>query len=208
MHYDNKWQVVGGHISHYLLEKSRIISQNEAERNYHVFYMLCAGASADLRAKLKLHNPDHFKYLCGANQYFLTTKTEKLVSNTQKSKSHLSQGALHDPLLDDYNDFQELDQALSRLGIDNDLKLQIYSLVAAVLHLGNIRFEDNPEDTRGGCRVQADSEHGLAFTASLLGVDSFELRTALTSRIMQSKGGGVKGTVIMVSIQPSTPRCL
>lgn len=200
VHYDQKWQVVGGHISHYLLEKSRIISQNEAERNYHVFYMLCAGASNDIRDKLQLHNPDQFRYLNkGSNQYFLNAKTEKLVSASQKSKTHLSQGFLHDPLLDDYNEFQELDQALMRLNIGDDLKFQIYSLVASVLHLGNIQFEDNPEDTRGGCRVKAESEQGLAFTSKLIGVDSFELRTALTSRIMQSKGGGVKGTVIMVS---------
>lgn len=43
VHYNSQWLVVGGHISHYLLEKSRIVGQNIDERNYHVFYMLIAG---------------------------------------------------------------------------------------------------------------------------------------------------------------------
>lgn len=61
VHYDAKCQVVGGYISHYLLEKSRICTQSAEERNYHVFYMLCAGAPASLREKLRLGKPDDYR---------------------------------------------------------------------------------------------------------------------------------------------------
>uniref|UniRef100_A0A1B0DQX6 Uncharacterized protein n=1 Tax=Phlebotomus papatasi TaxID=29031 RepID=A0A1B0DQX6_PHLPP len=61
VHYDGKYAVVGGHISHYLLEKSRICTQSPDERNYHVFYMLCAGAPQQLREKLHLGKPDEYK---------------------------------------------------------------------------------------------------------------------------------------------------
>lgn len=114
-----------------------------------------------------------------------------------KSKTHQAKGPLKDPILDDYDDFQQLDQALSRLGLTESTKFEIYALVAAVLHLGNITFEENPEDVRGGCQVSKTSEQTLAITSKLIGVDSFELRQALVSRVMQSKGGGIKGTVIM-----------
>lgn len=70
-------------------------------------------------------------------------------------------------------------------------------MVASVLHLGNVAFEDNPEDKKGGCKVCANSEKSLTTAARLMGVDPGELRQALVSRVMQSSRGGLKGTVIM-----------
>jgi len=70
-------------------------------------------------------------------------------------------------------------------------------MVASVLHLGNVAFEDNPEDKKGGCKVWANSEKSLTIAARLMGVDPGELRQALVSRVMQSSRGGLKGTVIM-----------
>ena len=63
--YQRNWlfRVVGGYISHYLLERARVVSQASEERNYHIFYMLCAGAPNDLYKKLKLQPPDKFRYL-------------------------------------------------------------------------------------------------------------------------------------------------
>ncbi|XP_034117336.1 myosin heavy chain 95F isoform X1 [Drosophila nasuta] len=201
VHYDGKCQVVGGYISHYLLEKSRICTQSAEERNYHVFYMLLAGAPQQLRDKLSLGKPDDYRYLSGCTQYFANAKTEQLIPGTQKSNSHQKKGPLKDPIIDDYQHFQNLDKALGRLGLSETDKMGIYTLVAAVLHLGNITFEEIPDDVRGGCQVSEASEQSMTITSGLLGVDETELRTALVSRVMQSKGGGFKGTVIMVPLK-------
>jgi len=81
-------------------------------------------------------------------------------------------------------------------------RLSVYTTIAAVLHLGNVDFEDDPDDNRGGCRVTAKSETSLVFTSSLIGVDPDELRRSLTFRVMQTNNkGNTKGTVIMVPLK-------
>ncbi|KAJ9598039.1 hypothetical protein L9F63_026855 [Diploptera punctata] len=154
---------------------------------------LCAGAPEKLREQLSITKPDDFHYLNhGCTQYFTTNSSEKKLNNSQKSQNHLKKGGLRDTMLDD---------ALGRLGLSDAERLEIYSTVAAVLHLGNVAFEDNPEDTKGGCKVCANSEKSLATAAKLIGVDPGELRQALVSRVMQSSRGGLKGTVIMVPLK-------
>lgn len=64
---------IAGYISHYLLEKSRMCVQGEQERNYHIFYQLCAGSSPDIQKQLRLLPPDQYRYLNrGCTQYFLS----------------------------------------------------------------------------------------------------------------------------------------
>nr|CAD7587509.1 unnamed protein product [Timema genevievae] len=202
VHFNSKCQVVGGYISHYLLEKSRICMQGPEERDYHVFYLLCAGAPESLRRQLDITKPDDFHYLKhGCTQYFTSSATEKQLNNTQKSKAHQAKGSLRDPILDDVKDFNSVDQALARLGLTDAERLNIYTTVAAVLHLGNIVFEERPEDTKGGCMVSSSSEKSLVTACKLMGVDPGELRQALVSKVMQTARGGLKGTIIMVPLK-------
>ena len=48
--------IAGATIDWYLLEKSRVAYRNEAERSFHVFYQLLAGASDGLRGETHLNN--------------------------------------------------------------------------------------------------------------------------------------------------------
>lgn len=111
VHFDSKCQVVGGYISHYLLEKSRVCLQSPDERNYHVFYMMCAGAPPELRAKLGITKPDDFQYLKnGCTQYFCNNESKKKLKEIQKSHDQIIKGSLHDPILDDVEGFNAIDQ--------------------------------------------------------------------------------------------------
>jgi myosin heavy subunit len=51
-------KIQGATISNYLLEKSRITSQTEGERNYHIFYFFLKGASLDTLKKYGLNEGD------------------------------------------------------------------------------------------------------------------------------------------------------
>lgn len=202
IHFNERHSVVGGFISHYLLEKSRIVLQGSQERNYHIFYQLCAGAPEQLKKQLKLGTPDQFNYLRkGCTQYFCSKETEKSLPANSKSAAHQKKGPLRDPILDDVRDFNKVDKALGNLGLASGERLAIYTTVASVLHLGNISFEENPDDTKGGCMVSPGCENSLKMAASLMGVDPMELNQALLSRVMQTSKGGLKGTVIMVPLK-------
>ena len=76
------------------------------------------------------------------------------------------------------------------MGLSKQDKINIYSTVAAVLHLGNINFEDDPESTKGGCHVLPSTEQSLNITSAMLGLDVRDLRNALITRVLMTKTTG------------------
>ncbi|KAK2494337.1 hypothetical protein MC885_017199, partial [Smutsia gigantea] len=201
IHFNEKSSVVGGFVSHYLLEKSRICVQGKEERNYHIFYRLCAGASEDIRKKLHLSSPDNFRYLNrGCTRYFATKETDKQILQNRKSPECLKAGSLKDPLLDDHGDFIRMCTAMKRIGLDDEEKLDLFRVVAGVLHLGNIDFEE-AGSTSGGCNLKNKSAQSLEHCAELLGLEEEDLRGSLTTRVMLTTAGGAKGTVIKVPLK-------
>uniref|UniRef100_A0A8C8M9K7 Unconventional myosin-VI n=1 Tax=Oncorhynchus tshawytscha TaxID=74940 RepID=A0A8C8M9K7_ONCTS len=201
IHFNEKNNVVGGFVSHYLLEKSRICMQSKEERNYHIFYRLCAGASEDIRQKLHLDSPDSFRYLNrGCTRYFASKDTDKQIMQNRKSPEHVKLGALKDLLLDDQGDFNRMCGAMKKIGLDDTEKLDLFRVVAGVLHLGNVDFEETGS-TSGGCILMNQSSPTLAYCADLLGLDQEDLRVSLTTRVMLTTAGGAKGTVIKVPLK-------
>ncbi|CAH6777941.1 unconventional myosin-VI isoform X6 [Phodopus roborovskii] len=201
IHFNEKSSVVGGFVSHYLLEKSRICVQGKEERNYHIFYRLCAGASEDIREKLHLSSPDNFRYLNrGCTRYFANKETDKQILQNRKSPEYVKAGSLKDPLLDDHGDFIRMCTAMKKIGLDDEEKLDLFRVVAGVLHLGNIDFEE-AGSTSGGCNLKNKSTPSLEYCAELLGLDQDDLRVSLTTRVMLTTAGGTKGTVIKVPLK-------
>ncbi|XP_048048209.1 myosin VIb isoform X1 [Megalobrama amblycephala] len=204
IHFNEKNAVVGGFVSHYLLEKSRICMQSPEERNYHIFYRLCAGASEDIRNMLHLNSPENFRYLNrGCTRYFANKDSDKQIMQNRKSPEdhkHGKVGALKDPLLDDLGDFNRMVVAMKKIGLDDTEKLNLFRVVSGVLHLGNIDFEETGS-TSGGCILKNQSSQTLEYCAELLGLDQDDLRVSLTTRVMLTTAGGAKGTVIKVPLK-------
>lgn len=77
------------------------------------------------------------------------------------------------------NDFEAVDRALSSIGVSSDERMRVYRILAAILHLGNIIFE---ETSNGKCRIVADTRIHFENVARLLEIDVEILESALLTR--------------------------
>ncbi|KAK6022796.1 myosin head, partial [Ostertagia ostertagi] len=102
-------------VTNFLLEKSRVVRQNRGDRNFHIFYQLCAGADKNIRTTLGIGDLDYFNYL-----------------------NH--SGVYKAPDTDDAKEFQNTLHAMKVVGISEEIQLEILKIVSAVLHIGNITF--------------------------------------------------------------------
>ena len=143
---------MGIKILDYLLEKSRVVTSLPDERNFHIFYYLLAGASTEERAAFELGDASSFKYLNSAK--FKTTYPEDAAQMSQ------------------------LRESLKILGFGRRQQFQMYQLLAAILHLGNIEFVDDPNKPHEPCSIK--NLDVLATAAELLGVLAPNLEITLT----------------------------
>ncbi|ETW03242.1 hypothetical protein H310_05639 [Aphanomyces invadans] len=158
-------ELVGASISAYLLERVRLISHTFGERNYHIFYELC---SSSVAKSLQLDRP--FAYLGG--------------SNHQCRRDGV----------DDATQFEMTRHAMATMGLSIYNIASVLQVVAAVLHLGNLKF--NPH--HGGTSRLSTDDDTAQLCSSLLGISLDNVEEALTTR--RIKAGG---EVVTVGLSPT-----
>ncbi|MCJ8736139.1 hypothetical protein PDJAM_G00255520 [Pangasius djambal] len=138
--FDRNYHITGANMRTYLLEKSRVVFQASEERNYHIFYQLCASA----------HLPEFKALQLGSAAEFHCTN---------QGKSPVIDG------VDDVQEMQVTQRAFSLLGISESQQLDLFQILAAILHLGNVEMTGKGS---GNCSVSAENSHLTIFCDLLM----------------------------------------
>ena len=85
VHFDEAGHIAACKVRSYLLEKSRVVTPGDAERNYHIFYQMLKGATDDERKEYQLMaNCSDYAY-CGKTFEVEVTPTPKLPDGRKPS---------------------------------------------------------------------------------------------------------------------------
>ncbi|XP_013374440.1 PREDICTED: unconventional myosin-IXa isoform X1 [Chinchilla lanigera] len=134
VNYQETGTVLGAYVEKYLLEKSRLVYQEHNERNYHVFYYLLAGASEEERLAFHLKQPEEYHYLNQITKKPLRQSWDDYCYDSEPDCFTVEGEDLR-------HDFERLQLAMEMVGFLPKTRRQIFSLLSAILHLGNICYK-------------------------------------------------------------------
>ncbi|KAI3381133.1 hypothetical protein SNEBB_007545 [Seison nebaliae] len=146
IHFSINGKIAGADIETYLLEKSRVIFQQPAERNYHIFYQLCSEA-------------------------FPHYQKELLIGNDPGEFHFVNQGMLVIDNVDDKEEMELTDEAFGILGFKDDEKLNLYKCTSSIMHFGNSKWKQRPREEQ----AESDGTEECEKVAHLLGVQAADL---------------------------------
>nr|XP_045601371.1 unconventional myosin-XVIIIa-like isoform X13 [Procambarus clarkii] len=109
--FDHSGQIASASVQVYMPEKTRVVRRPEGEPNYHIFYQLLSGADNDLRRALGLDN---------------LSEPNLFMTPLQRSEDRQKAGIA----------WARIRAALDVLGVSPDEQNAIWSVLAAIYHLG------------------------------------------------------------------------
>jgi hypothetical protein len=167
LQYSDNNMLLSAYTDTFLLEKSRILSFNPGESNYHAFYYIVSDLQKqdpELATKFQL-NDCNFE-----NFRILTDSNDKCYWTDRGDEENLC--ALKD--------------ALDNVNFSKEEQNEIFQLLAAILHLGNVDVHADPEDMLKN--TLSCSSISMTDLAGLLGLNESILLLKLTQRLVRIRG--------------------
>ncbi|KAL4692604.1 hypothetical protein H8959_016414 [Pygathrix nigripes] len=121
IHFGATGKLASADIETYLLEKSRVIFQLKAERDYHIFYQILSNKKPELLDML-------------------------LITNNPYDYAFISQGETTVASIDDAEELMATDNAFDVLGFTTEEKNSMYKLTGAIMHFGNMKFKQKQRE--------------------------------------------------------------
>ena len=118
--FNSSGRVIGAEITQYLLEKSRIIHQPRREKSFHIFYYLLGY----LRQENKLES---FYFTPGEDHRYMRIGGTIVENPKQYTVNSLN--------------FNNIRHSLDIIGFTPREKTSLYSIIAAILHMGDVQIE-------------------------------------------------------------------
>ncbi|KAG9316831.1 P-loop containing nucleoside triphosphate hydrolase protein [Chiua virens] len=155
LHFNDRGRISAAKVIAFGLDKSRLLRLSHEERSYHIFYQLLAGATPAERDFLGLEGPSDYALLASSGCYRLPAG----------------------PFSDDGIAMDDLRDVLKTLGFKSKHISSIFSILTAILFLGNIEFGEADAQDVSAYVVNMPV---LEQAAKLLGVSVEELAETLT----------------------------
>eukprot|EP00056_Hartaetosiga_gracilis_P009058 m.129736 g.129736 ORF g.129736 m.129736 type:complete len:1081 (+) comp13050_c6_seq3:90-3332(+) len=165
LHFDRGGAVLAAELETYLLEKSRVShSKNlKSEGNFHIFYYITEGMPEGEKDDRGIRNACDHEYLQGLPPIFTKSQMEC--------------------------EYKQLVNVLIDFGFDESEVSDVMDVVAAVLHIGDVQFNEGENDN---AQVSPQTTSSLETAANLIGLEVNELESAFTTTTSFAGGEEIK----------------
>eukprot|EP01042_Synura_sphagnicola_P030559 gene30559-39376_t len=156
---------MGATVRTYLLEKVRLVRQSRGERNFHCFYQLMTGSSEEDLERWGLTTLEEYHY---------TSQSGQLLRGDGVRDSEQQ---------------RDMVKAMCDMKFSADEQSNILSIVAGILHLGNLCFVEKAgaADEDEGSMVSESSQSHLQYFCTALGLSGPHVERAICEKNIRTK---------------------